>query len=190
MDSPIQRPYARGDSYDNRWSELAADGQDVHGEAGFVQRLGATSVLDAGCGTGRVAIELARRGVSVVGVDMDAAMLSVAQRKAPGLEWHLADIASVELSRIFDVIVMAGNVMLFVNPSTERQVLENLARYLAPEGFLVAGFQLRPGWLTLADYDSFAERAGLRLHERWSTWNQDPFTVGGDYAVSVHQRPA
>ena len=69
----------RGDVYDARFTALAQTGQDVHGEAHFVTALGVTSVLDAGCGTGRVAIELARRGLDVVGIDLDAAMLAVAK---------------------------------------------------------------------------------------------------------------
>src|SRR5918997_5184872 len=48
----------RGDEYDARWSQLAAAGQNVHGEADLVEELlretGGTRVLDAGCGTGRV----------------------------------------------------------------------------------------------------------------------------------------
>ena len=36
-------------------------------------------MLDAGCGTGRVAIELAARGFSVVGMDLDEAMLDTAR---------------------------------------------------------------------------------------------------------------
>jgi len=75
----------RGDDYDARFTALAQTGQDVHGEAHFIASLGVSSVLDAGCGTGRVAIELARRGLDVVGVDLDAAMLAVARRKAPHL---------------------------------------------------------------------------------------------------------
>ena len=43
-------------------------------------------VLDAGCGTGRVAIELARRGIEVVGVDADPDMLERARRRAPQLD--------------------------------------------------------------------------------------------------------
>src|SRR5947208_1845916 len=65
----------RAATYDDRWRELAAKGQSVHGEADFVSSLAPSSVLDAGCGTGRVAIELARRGVEVVGVDVDRSML-------------------------------------------------------------------------------------------------------------------
>ena len=49
-------------------------------------------MLDAGCGTGRVAIELAHRGFSVVGIDSDAAMLHTARAKAPELSWIHADL--------------------------------------------------------------------------------------------------
>jgi 2-polyprenyl-3-methyl-5-hydroxy-6-metoxy-1,4-benzoquinol methylase len=51
----------------------------MHGEATFVEGLGVRRVLDAGCGTGRVAIELARRGLDVVGLDADPGMLSAAR---------------------------------------------------------------------------------------------------------------
>ena len=53
----------QGDDYQARFDLLAASGQDVHGEATFVRAYSPASVLDAGCGTGRVAIELARGGL-------------------------------------------------------------------------------------------------------------------------------
>lgn len=42
------------DEYDARWDRLAAAGEDVHGEAEFVMAYAPRSVLDGGCGTGRV----------------------------------------------------------------------------------------------------------------------------------------
>ena len=81
-----------GEEYQARFDRLAASGADVHGEADLVQRRGPASVLDAGCGTGRVAIELARRGVEVVGVDVDESMLATARRRAPELRWVAADL--------------------------------------------------------------------------------------------------
>ena len=177
----------RGDDYDRRFVDRAAAGADVHGEASFVESLGVRSVLDAGCGTGRVAIELARRGVDVAGIDLDTEMLAVARRKAPELEWHQGDLATVSVPRLFDAAVMAGNVMIFVEPGTEEAVVRNLARHLRPGGLLVAGFQLMPGRLALDRYDAMAAAAGLELAERWSTWERDPWAPGGDYAVSVHR---
>ena len=187
----------RGWEYDAVFEERARQGADVHGEADFVAGLGVQSVLDAGCGTGRVAMELARRGLAVVGVDRDPVMLEVARAKAPGLEWIQADLAGLALAdprhpqrpRAFEAVVMAGNVMIFVDPGSEAAVVAALARHLAPGGRLVAGFQLLPGRLGLGDYDRAAADAGLALVERHATWERRPFAPGGDYAVSVHRRP-
>ena len=186
----------RGETYDARFTALEQAGQDVHGEATFVASLRVGSVLDAGCGTGRVAIELARRGHDVVGVDLDPAMLAIAHRKAPYLLWYQGDLATIEVTVpgpsatrcLFDAIVMAGNVMIFLAPGTEAAVVANMARHLAHNGALAAGFQLIPGGLTLVQYDAFAMRAGLELVERWATWDRQPWSPTSDYAVSVHRR--
>jgi SAM-dependent methyltransferase len=190
-DSPnrwLETRSVSGDDYDSTYERRAADGQNVHGEADFVMRFEPGSVLDAGCGTGRVGRELARRGITVVGVDIDEEMLDTARRKAPDVEWSLADLATVDLEREFDVIVMAGNVMIFLAPGSEGDVLANMARHITRGGRLVAGFQLMPDRLSLDDYDRLAQNAGLTLAERWSTWDRDPWLVSGDYAVSVHVR--
>jgi SAM-dependent methyltransferase len=175
-----------GEEYDATYDRRAAAGEDVHGEAHFVESLGVRSVLDAGCGTGRVGRELARRGLDVVGVDLDPVMLATAHDRAPRVPWILADLAMVELRRRFDAIVMAGNVMIYLTPGTEGDVLRNLERHLAPGGLVIAGFQLMPGKLTIDRYDELASSAGLRLRDRYSTWDGDPWRAGGDYAVSVH----
>ena len=84
MPGPWQESHVpRGAAYDRRFDELASAGVDVHGEAALVDSYGPGSVLDAGCGTGRVAMELSRRGHVVVGVDVDPAMLDTAQRRHP-----------------------------------------------------------------------------------------------------------
>lgn len=175
-----------GDAYQARIDALAAEGGDMHGEADFVARLSPLSVLDAGCGTGRVAIELARRGVWVVGADHDPSMLDTAQRLAPDLEWVRADLADLDLGRAFDVVLMAGNVPLFTPAGTTAAVISGCARHLAPDGYLVAGFQLGRGY-HVDQYDKEAAAAGLTLVARYATWDLDPFHEGADYAVSVHQ---
>jgi SAM-dependent methyltransferase len=186
----LARPDRNGDAYDEPYERRAAAGENVHGEADFITRLGARSVLDAGCGTGRIARELARRGLDVVGVDLDDAMLDTARRKAPEMEWHTADLATVDLGRTFAAILMAGNVMIFLTPGSEGAVLANMARHLEPGGALVAGFQLRPGGLTLERFDALAAAAGIPLGRRYATWDEDPFVEGGGYAVSVLRKPA
>lgn len=181
------------DEYEARFVHDAA-----HGEADLVESLGATSVLDAGCGTGRVAVELHRRGLDVVGVDLDPDLLAYARAKAPDVRWEHADLAQLDLGRRFDVVAMPGNVMLFCRASDRPAVVARCAAHLAPGGALVAGFALRGGTdaLTLAGYDAYCAAAGLVLESRWSTWDREPFREsgrgsGGDtggYAVSVHRR--
>ena len=185
----------RGQDYDARWERLAASGVGVHGEADLIESLlsetGGSTVLDAGCGTGRVAIELAARGFAVVGLDADPAMLAAARAKAPDLRWIEADLVDTgaHLGEAFDLVALPGNVMIFLDRGTEPDVVGQLAARLRPGGLLVAGFQLQTGRLTLDRYDEITAAAGLQLVDRWATWDREPFH-GGDYAVSVHRRPA
>ena len=176
-----------GEEYQKRFDALAAEGVDVHGEADFVMRFAPASVLDAGCGTGRVARELARRGVAVVGVDADASMVATARRLSPELDWRVADLSDFDLGRTFDIVLMAGNVPLFTPPGTQPDLVAGCARHVEPGGVLVAGFSLDRGY-DVARYDGDCVAAGLGLVERWATWSCEPFE-DGDYAVSVH-RPA
>lgn len=174
--------------YDERWVSLEAEGHNIHGEADFVMRFEPGSVLDAGCGTGRVAIELARRGVDAVGVDLDGPMIDAAQAKAPELDFRVGDLAAVAFDRVFDAIVMAGNVMIFVDPGSESGVVSNMAKHLAPGGHLIAGFQLGRS-VSAGEYASYASNAGLEPVEHCSTWEQHPSADGDTYAVFVHRRP-
>ena len=176
-----------GDSYDAVYEQRAAAGEDVHGEANFLGRYPLKSVLDAGCGTGRVTRELAARGLEVAGVDLDPVMLATGMRKAPQLNWLVADLETVDLRRTFDAILMAGNVMIFLTPGSEGRVLANLARHLVPGGLVIAGFQLRPSGLSLRTYDALAAGIDLELFERFATWDADLWVDGGSYAVSVHR---
>lgn len=175
-----------GDDYQARFDRLAATGADVHGEATFVRAYEPTTVLDAGCGTGRVAIELARHGIEVVGVDLDPSMIATARRLAPELAWVEADLTTLELSRTFDVVVLAGNVPLFTPPGTQAQLVAHAARHVAPGGCLVAGFSVDRGY-GIDDWDAHTTAAGLVLAERFATWERAPWRTGGAYAVSVHR---
>jgi len=173
--------------YDERWAAMARAGQNPHGEADLVARFEPRSVLDAGCGTGRLGIELARRGVDVVGVDLDPDMIAAARAKAPGIEWHVASLAGLDLGRTFDVVALAGNVIPFVDPGIRSQAIAGCARHVAPFGALVMGASLRAGWPTTDEVDGWCADVGLETVERWSTWDGQPFGADSDYAVTVHR---
>ena len=175
--------------YDRRWARMAAAGQNPHGEADFVCRYRPSSVLDAGCGTGRVGIELARRGVSVAGVDADQDMIAAARAKAPEIDWACVDLSVFATDARFDVVVLAGNVIPYVAAGSRADAVAACARVLQPGGRLVAGFSLREGWPTPADYEGWCADAGLAVEDRFATWDGQPYS-GGDYLVAVHRSAA
>lgn len=178
-----------GEAYDARFAALAAAGKDLHGEARYVDALlpRGAAVLDAGCGTGRVAGELARRGHDVLGIDSDASMLDVA-RRSTGVRWALADLATLGLPERFDLIVAAGNVMVFLAPGTEAQVVQALARHLAPGGLLVSGW--RTDRLAVPTYDAWVAAARLVPVARHATWEGEPWAEGADWCVATDVLPA
>lgn len=176
------------EEYHARFERMDAEGRSTHGEADFIDGLRPASILDAGCGMGRVAIELHQRGYDVEGVDLDADLLEYARRAAPHLPWHHADLAGLSLERRFALVAMPGNVMLFCRVEDRCPIVACLAAHLEPGGLLVAGFSLerRDDAITLAEYDACCSAAGLALVERFATWDRDPYD-SGDYAVSVHR---
>ena len=165
---------------------MAEAGQNPHGEADLVSSYRPASVLDAGCGTGRVAIELARRGIRVCGVDADPDMVAAARAKAPSLDWRHADLAALQVAERFELVVLAGNVVPYVAAERRPAAVLACARALAPGGRLVAGFTLRPDWPSADEYDHMCAAAGLVAEARFATWDRVPFT-GGDYLVAVHR---
>lgn len=179
----------RGQSYDQAFRELAASGKDVHGEAAYVAALvpPGARVLDAGCGTGRVAIELARRGYDVVGVDSDASMLDVARAHAPDLPWHLTDLAALEDEAAYDLVVAAGNVMIFLAPGTGPEVVRRLADAARPGGLVVSGW--RTDELAVPEYDEWAAAAGLMPVARHASWQGAAISSDADWCVAVDRRP-
>ncbi|MBA2445244.1 MAG: class I SAM-dependent methyltransferase [Nocardioidaceae bacterium] len=187
---------ASAERYAERFTALAASGADVHGEASFCEQLAppGAHVLDAGCGTGRVAIELSRRGFRCVGVDVDSSMISHARRAAPDISWVEQDLTTLHLPERFDLVLAVGNVIPLLAPGTEAATLVQLAAHVDDGGVLVTGLGLDPAHLPLesapfglVEYDAWCEQAGLLLVDRFATWDRQPYG-GGCYAVSVHHR--
>ena len=191
---------AAGPGYAARIAARAAAGESVDGEAHRLDALldGPADVLDAGCGTGRVAVALSALGHRTVGVDLDPSMLGEAKAAAPGLTWVEADLADLALGRRFDAVVAAGNLWPLLTPGTHARVVARLAAHLRPRGLLVAGFGLCPAAVPftlpdgvpfpdLAAWDEACRTAGLSLVDRTAGWDGSQAYAGGDYAVSVHR---
>ena len=173
--------YAR--RYAERFRALATRGEDVHGEAAYVAGLVGVpaSVLDAGCGTGRVAIRLAELGYRTVGVDLDAAMLVEARAEAPELDWRVGDLAQLDVGAVFDVVLVAGNTVPLLEPGTLAAAAERLAAHLADGGRLVCGYGLDEAHLPpgcpatpLEQVEAAFGAAGLVEVARHAGWDAAP----------------
>jgi SAM-dependent methyltransferase len=180
--------------YAARFRAMAARGEDVHGEATFVTELVGkpARVLDAGCGTGRVAIRLAGLGYAVVGVDLDASMLLQAREEAPDLDWRVADLAVLDTGQVFDVVLVAGNTIPLLEPGTLDGTAQHLAAQLDVSGLLICGFGLDEAHLPrdcpatpFADVEAAFAAAGLEPLARFSTWDRAPFDEKSGYVVTV-----
>ncbi|MET8551298.1 class I SAM-dependent methyltransferase [Micromonospora zamorensis] len=182
--------------YIDRFRKLAAEGADLAGEARLVDTLVApdSRILDAGSGTGRVGAALAERGHTVVGVDADPALVAAARADYPGPTWLVADLAELDLPALgeaepFDAAVLAGNVLAFVAVGTEPEVLRRIAAHLRPDGVLTVGFGTERGY-PLTAFDADAVAAGLRVEQRFATWDLRPWRDDAPFAVSILRRPA
>ena len=80
--------------------------------------------------------------------------------------------------------MIAGNVMVFVAPGTEADVLARVAAHLKPDGVIVAGFDLDLHY-TLDAFDADLYLAGLRVEQRFATWDLRPLAKDPDYAVTI-----
>jgi SAM-dependent methyltransferase len=185
-------------TYAERFRSMADRGDDIHGEATFVADLIAppARILDAGCGTGRVAVRLAELGYDVVGVDVDATMLDVARAEAPGLDWRLGDLASFDLGEQFDVVLVAGNTIPLLEPGTLLDACEQLVHHLTPGGVIVCGFGIDTAHLPgdcpvtpLSDVDAAFGVHGLDAVMRYGTWDGHAFEPADGYAVTLYAEP-
>jgi SAM-dependent methyltransferase len=181
--------------YVKRFRTMAADGVDLGGEARLVDAmLGPGSrILDAGCGTGRVGAVLHGRGHHVVGVDADPVLIAAAQEDHPGPTWVVADLSELDLvaegiAELFDAAVVAGNVLAFVAPGTEADVLRRIAAHLVPDGFALVGFGTDRGY-SLEAFDTDLTAAGFAVEHRFATWDLRPWQDDAPFAVSVLRAP-
>ncbi|HEX3335577.1 MAG TPA: class I SAM-dependent methyltransferase [Jatrophihabitans sp.] len=173
--------------YIDRFRRMAADGVDLDGEARFVDTLVARNarILDAGCGPGRVGAALHARGHTVVGVDVDPALIDAARADHPGPRWLVGDLARLELDEEpFDAAVLAGNVLVFVAPGSEVEVLRRVAAQLRPDGVVAAGFTTAREY-QVGEFDRDCAAAGLTLEHRFATWDLRPWHDDAEWVVSV-----
>ena len=98
-------------------------------------------ILDAGCGVGSHAIELARRGYVVSGVDLSPQLIAEAQRRvseaALPVSFSVGDILDLSAASPYDAILCRGVLNDLLDESSRRGVFSSFAGALHPQGMLM-----------------------------------------------------
>jgi SAM-dependent methyltransferase len=111
-------------------------------------------VLDVACGTGALALEAARRGGDVTGLDRNAGMLAVARAKSPEIDWieGMAEALPFD-DASFDAVVSQFGLMFFEN---RKESLTEMRRVLKPGGRLAVAV-----WASLSETPGYSAMVEL-----------------------------
>jgi 2-polyprenyl-3-methyl-5-hydroxy-6-metoxy-1,4-benzoquinol methylase len=121
--------------------------QGTLGEVDFIQKEinqnENCKILDIGCGTGRHALELAKRGYNVTGIDLSKSMIAKAKEKAQSsgvnVDFHIADARNLPFEDEFDLVIMIceGAFPLMETDEMNFEILKNAAKALKSNGKLI-----------------------------------------------------
>jgi len=121
--------------------------QGTMGECDFIEQEinfdKSLKILDVGCGTGRHAIELSKRGYNVTGVDLSEAQLKRAREKAEEnnltVDFQCQDARNLSFNGEFDVAVMLceGGFPLMETDEMNYEILKSVTKSLKPRGKLI-----------------------------------------------------
>jgi trans-aconitate methyltransferase len=173
------------EQYESRWPELFAP-EAIEPVVDFLAHLvGARAALELGVGTGRVAIPLSGRGISVHGIDLSSAMVA-RLREQPGgdrIAITVGDFATKRVGGSFGLAYLLRNTIMNLTTQDEQiECFRNVAAQLEtggcfvievlvpdlqrlPPGETVHAFSVTPAHLGFDEYDVGAQR--LVSHHHW-----------------------
>ena len=124
------------DIYDVLTSGLPGD---VDFYVGLAQKA-APPVLELGCGTGRIAVPIARAGVEIVGLDSSPPMLAKARDRASGtanVRWVQADMRDFDLGERFGLVIIPYRAFQhMITVDDQKSCLDRVRRHLRDDGKL------------------------------------------------------
>ena len=148
--------------HDEQMRILAASLPDLRGK----------SVLDLGCGTGRLSRWLAEQGASVVGIDFSEKSVAIASKQGPrgNPTYRTQSMFDLEDRECYDLIVSWGSITVACRNAAEvRQVMEKLRRAIHSGGRVVLlepvhkGFLHRVLAMDLSEFESIMQEAGFQI---------------------------
>jgi SAM-dependent methyltransferase len=142
MTAPVHHLYHSGSHYDR---VFGGNGFAREPEVAFYRDLAAQvddTILELACGTGRVAIPLARAGFKVAGIDVAEGMLAQAEVKAAeedlDIQWSREDIRDFDLNRRFGLIFIPNNSICHVLTREDfANTIACVRKHLHPQGHFV-----------------------------------------------------
>lgn len=202
-------------------------------------------VLELAIGTGRIALPLAARGITVDGIELSPAMVAQLRRKPGGdrIAVTIGDFADVPVDGAYKLVFVVFNTLFnLLTQDDQVRCFENVARRLTGDGLFLVEAGLPSEFMGLrgnqyvdaervevdevsldvgrydpvsqtldeshivltregvrlfpivtryawpSELDLMARIAGLRLKDRWSGWQREPFTATSQRHVSVYER--
>jgi len=103
-------------------------------------------ILDLMCGNGRIAINLAKLGHYVVGIDFSEPFIRDAERRAVKngahnktrfLIWDIRELNRLSLGTLFDAALLVWSSLGYYDPETDIQVLKNIRKFVKKQGVLI-----------------------------------------------------
>ena len=136
-------------------------------------------ILDVGCGTGRHAIELAKRGYQITGIDLSESQLKRARENAKDANVHIdfqrQDARNLSFNNEFDVVIMMceGGFSLMETDEMNFEILKNVTKSLKSSGKII--FTALNGLFPL--YNSVEKFCAQGLKEGSSTSQKNTFDL-------------
>ncbi|UUZ57819.1 class I SAM-dependent methyltransferase [Nocardioides sp. B-3] len=176
--------------YGQHFAALLAEGADVAGEARPADALVGrhARILDVGSGMGRISAALTARGHDVVATEPDPALREQSQSTYGDVPVLPHEALAIPQLEPFDLIVVVGNVMVYVAEDTERAVLAHLRSLLAPGGRIPVGFHLtgtKNGSRVYPADEFVADVTVAGLSVDWRFGSYELHAPNDDYAVWV-----
>ena len=131
---------------------------------GFAARIGAAGggpVLDAGCGPGRVSGYLHEQGLEISGIDLSPAMVGVARRSYPGLQFAVGTLQHLGVADESLAGILAWYSIIHTPPAGLAEVFTEFGRALRPGGLLLVGIQVGTGIVRVTQ--SYGHDVGVDL---------------------------
>lgn len=170
-----------GKLYAHRYDETYGDsmlGETLDSVDVLAELSGGGNVLEMAIGTGRVALPLAARGLSVQGIEVSEAMVAKLREKPGGRDIHveIGDMARVRVAGAFDLVYLVFNT-IFNLTTQEDQVrcFKNAARHLSDNGVFVVE-------TVVPDFSDYVD--GQRMKGSWVTIDSARFEI------AMHDRVA